>query len=170
MVTICKHLVLLAFSPSIPSCIIIWYDCLFFFFLRGGTFTFSFQISPLYPHDAPKVKCKTKVIKFSVACCTKCYCSVFLTELPKSIHPSGVPSQHWLGRKCLPEHSSRRLEACAQHKHYHIWIISSFHGTYLFFHQDAYLKIYITLAGGSPRTGAKSWGSSESWRGSSVEG
>ncbi|GER37604.1 ubiquitin-conjugating enzyme family protein [Striga asiatica] len=27
----------------------------------GGTFVFSFQISPIYPHDAPKVKCKTKV-------------------------------------------------------------------------------------------------------------
>ncbi|GER47927.1 ubiquitin-conjugating enzyme family protein [Striga asiatica] len=26
----------------------------------GGTFVFSFQISPLYPHAAPKVKCKTK--------------------------------------------------------------------------------------------------------------
>lgn len=29
----------------------------------GGIFTFTFQISPIYPHDAPKVKCKTKVIK-----------------------------------------------------------------------------------------------------------
>lgn len=28
---------------------------------RGGTFLFSFKVSPLYPHDAPKVKCKTKV-------------------------------------------------------------------------------------------------------------
>ncbi|KAI3464996.1 hypothetical protein Pfo_021659 [Paulownia fortunei] len=27
----------------------------------GGTFVFSFQISPIYPHEAPKVKCKTKV-------------------------------------------------------------------------------------------------------------
>ncbi|KAK6792869.1 hypothetical protein RDI58_011950 [Solanum bulbocastanum] len=27
----------------------------------GGTFTFSFSISPIYPHEAPKVKCKTKV-------------------------------------------------------------------------------------------------------------
>ncbi|CAI9763699.1 unnamed protein product [Fraxinus pennsylvanica] len=27
----------------------------------GGTFIFSFQISPIYPHEAPKVKCKTKV-------------------------------------------------------------------------------------------------------------
>ncbi|CAK0786465.1 putative NEDD8-conjugating enzyme Ubc12-like [Coccomyxa viridis] len=28
---------------------------------RGGCFTFSFNISTAYPHDAPKVKCKTKV-------------------------------------------------------------------------------------------------------------
>ncbi|KAJ6409188.1 hypothetical protein OIU84_008814 [Salix udensis] len=26
----------------------------------GGTFVFSFQISSIYPHEAPKVKCKTK--------------------------------------------------------------------------------------------------------------
>jgi ubiquitin-protein ligase len=34
-------------------------DCACFF--RGGVFTFSFNISTSYPHDAPKVKCKTKV-------------------------------------------------------------------------------------------------------------
>lgn len=28
---------------------------------RGGTFYFSFTVSPIYPHEAPKVKCKTKV-------------------------------------------------------------------------------------------------------------
>ncbi|KAG5236851.1 NEDD8-conjugating enzyme Ubc [Salix suchowensis] len=27
----------------------------------GGTFVFSFQISSIYPHEAPKVKCKTKL-------------------------------------------------------------------------------------------------------------
>ncbi|KAF3953999.1 hypothetical protein CMV_020606 [Castanea mollissima] len=27
----------------------------------GGTFLFSFNVSPIYPHEAPKVKCKTKV-------------------------------------------------------------------------------------------------------------
>eukprot|EP00897_Mesotaenium_endlicherianum_P004836 jgi/Mesen1/4380/ME000222S03507 len=27
----------------------------------GGTFVFSFQIPQVYPHEAPKVKCKTKV-------------------------------------------------------------------------------------------------------------
>ncbi|KAM7250555.1 hypothetical protein ACFE04_022438 [Oxalis oulophora] len=27
----------------------------------GGTFLFTFQVSPIYPHEAPKVKCKTKV-------------------------------------------------------------------------------------------------------------
>ncbi|KAL6537988.1 CAAX prenyl protease [Orobanche gracilis] len=26
----------------------------------GGTFVFSFNTSPIYPHEAPKVKCKTK--------------------------------------------------------------------------------------------------------------
>ncbi|KAK4584366.1 hypothetical protein RGQ29_022195 [Quercus rubra] len=26
----------------------------------GGNFSFSFQVSPIYPHEAPKVKCKTK--------------------------------------------------------------------------------------------------------------
>ncbi|XP_022739787.1 NEDD8-conjugating enzyme Ubc12 isoform X1 [Durio zibethinus] len=30
-------------------------------FYSGGTFLFSFQVSPIYPHEAPKVKCKTKV-------------------------------------------------------------------------------------------------------------
>ncbi|EFJ19328.1 RUB1-conjugating enzyme 2, E2 [Selaginella moellendorffii] len=30
-------------------------------YYQDGTFVFSFQISPLYPHEAPKVKCKTKV-------------------------------------------------------------------------------------------------------------
>lgn len=30
-------------------------------FFSGGVFTFTFQIAPLYPHEAPKVKCKTKV-------------------------------------------------------------------------------------------------------------
>ncbi|KAK9918997.1 hypothetical protein WJX75_008563 [Coccomyxa subellipsoidea] len=28
---------------------------------KGGTFTFDFVIATSYPHDAPKVKCKTKV-------------------------------------------------------------------------------------------------------------
>jgi hypothetical protein len=28
---------------------------------RGGKFLFDFVISPGYPYDAPKVKCKTKV-------------------------------------------------------------------------------------------------------------
>nr|CAD1834442.1 unnamed protein product [Ananas comosus var. bracteatus] len=27
----------------------------------GGTFIFTFQVSPSYPHEPPKVKCKTKV-------------------------------------------------------------------------------------------------------------
>ncbi|XP_047338215.1 NEDD8-conjugating enzyme Ubc12-like [Impatiens glandulifera] len=27
----------------------------------GGTFLFSFQVPPVYPHEPPKVKCKTKV-------------------------------------------------------------------------------------------------------------
>uniref|UniRef100_A0A5B7APF8 Putative NEDD8-conjugating enzyme Ubc12 n=1 Tax=Davidia involucrata TaxID=16924 RepID=A0A5B7APF8_DAVIN len=27
----------------------------------GGTFVFSFQVAPVYPHEPPKVKCKTKV-------------------------------------------------------------------------------------------------------------
>ncbi|KAK4260013.1 hypothetical protein QN277_003189 [Acacia crassicarpa] len=30
-------------------------------YYMGGTFLFSFQVSPIYPHEAPKVKCKTKV-------------------------------------------------------------------------------------------------------------
>eukprot|EP00270_Netrium_digitus_P020054 TRINITY_DN811_c0_g1_i1.p1 TRINITY_DN811_c0_g1~~TRINITY_DN811_c0_g1_i1.p1 ORF type:complete len:184 (-),score=19.13 TRINITY_DN811_c0_g1_i1:182-733(-) len=30
-------------------------------FYTGGTFVFSFQIPQVYPHEAPKVKCKTKV-------------------------------------------------------------------------------------------------------------
>lgn len=30
-------------------------------FYRGGTFKFSFAVPTVYPHEAPKVKCKTKV-------------------------------------------------------------------------------------------------------------
>lgn len=30
-------------------------------YYTGGTFVFSFQIPHVYPHEAPKVKCKTKV-------------------------------------------------------------------------------------------------------------
>ncbi|KAJ6682079.1 NEDD8-CONJUGATING ENZYME UBC12-LIKE-RELATED [Salix koriyanagi] len=69
----------------------------------GGTFLFSFQVSPIYPHEAPKVKCKTK----------------------------GLPSKHRFRRKCLPQYLARRLETCPQYKHYHLRIISSLHGTKL---------------------------------------
>lgn len=30
-------------------------------YYQNGTFVFSFEVPPIYPHDAPKVKCKTKV-------------------------------------------------------------------------------------------------------------
>eukprot|EP00245_Coleochaete_scutata_P000282 TRINITY_DN10354_c0_g1_i1.p1 TRINITY_DN10354_c0_g1~~TRINITY_DN10354_c0_g1_i1.p1 ORF type:complete len:185 (-),score=42.03 TRINITY_DN10354_c0_g1_i1:1115-1669(-) len=30
-------------------------------YYQGGSFTFSFQVPTVYPHEAPKVKCKTKV-------------------------------------------------------------------------------------------------------------
>ncbi|KAJ8464111.1 hypothetical protein OPV22_026663 [Ensete ventricosum] len=30
-------------------------------YYQGGTFVFTFQVSPSYPHEPPKVKCKTKV-------------------------------------------------------------------------------------------------------------
>ncbi|XP_035814747.1 putative ubiquitin-conjugating enzyme family isoform X2 [Zea mays] len=30
-------------------------------YYMGGAFVFTFQVSPSYPHDPPKVKCKTKV-------------------------------------------------------------------------------------------------------------
>lgn len=30
-------------------------------YYKGGSFLFTFQVSPIYPHEAPKVKCKTKV-------------------------------------------------------------------------------------------------------------
>lgn len=35
---------------------------------RGGAFTFSFNISTSYPHDAPKVKCRTKARRMHGAC------------------------------------------------------------------------------------------------------
>lgn len=41
---------------------------------------------------------------------------------------AGLPSQYWLGRKCLPKHPSWRLETCSEHKHHHIWVVSPFHG------------------------------------------
>ncbi|KAG2244458.1 hypothetical protein Bca52824_093683 [Brassica carinata] len=30
-------------------------------YYHNGKFAFTFQVSPVYPHEAPKVKCKTKV-------------------------------------------------------------------------------------------------------------
>ncbi|KAB2051632.1 hypothetical protein ES319_A12G067700v1 [Gossypium barbadense] len=30
-------------------------------YYHGGTFLFSFKVSPIYPHEAPKVKCKTTI-------------------------------------------------------------------------------------------------------------
>lgn len=30
-------------------------------YYQGGSFLFTFKVSSLYPHDAPKVKCKTKI-------------------------------------------------------------------------------------------------------------
>ncbi|THU58572.1 hypothetical protein C4D60_Mb03t15790 [Musa balbisiana] len=30
-------------------------------YYQGGRFVFTFQVSPSYPHEPPKVKCKTKV-------------------------------------------------------------------------------------------------------------
>jgi len=30
-------------------------------FYKGGTFSFSFKVSPSYPHEPPKVKCETTV-------------------------------------------------------------------------------------------------------------
>ncbi|CAN6680282.1 unnamed protein product [Malus baccata var. baccata] len=30
-------------------------------YYKGGVFLFTFQVAPIYPHEAPKVKCKTKV-------------------------------------------------------------------------------------------------------------
>jgi len=30
-------------------------------FHKGATIAFTFKVSPMYPHEAPKVKCKTKV-------------------------------------------------------------------------------------------------------------
>ncbi|KAE8665928.1 putative carbohydrate transporter [Hibiscus syriacus] len=73
----------------------------------GGTLLFSFQVSPTYPHEAPKVKCKTMVDCFRLS------------------------SKYRLGRKRLPQHLARRLETGAEYKHSNLWIISSFHGTCL---------------------------------------
>ncbi len=36
---------------------------------RAGTFLFDFTIATSYPHDAPKVKCKTKVPSQSELAC-----------------------------------------------------------------------------------------------------
>jgi hypothetical protein len=44
---------------------------------------------------------------------------------------AGLPSKHWLGRKCLSQYLARRLETCPQYKHHHLWIISSLHGIIL---------------------------------------
>jgi len=30
-------------------------------YYKGGSFLFTFNVSASYPHEAPKVKCKTKV-------------------------------------------------------------------------------------------------------------
>jgi ubiquitin-conjugating enzyme E2 M len=30
-------------------------------YYKGGRFVFNFKVGPSYPHEAPKVKCETKV-------------------------------------------------------------------------------------------------------------
>ena len=35
---------------------------------RGGAFTFTFTVPPVYPHEPPKVKCKTKARGPGAAC------------------------------------------------------------------------------------------------------
>merc|ERR1719263_2627181 len=30
-------------------------------FWKGATYSFVFNVAPLYPHEAPKVKCETKI-------------------------------------------------------------------------------------------------------------
>jgi hypothetical protein len=47
---------------------------------RGGTFTFSFSIPTIYPHEAPKVKCKTKVSVFIRGLCMKLLGAVFFSQ------------------------------------------------------------------------------------------
>jgi hypothetical protein len=56
---------------------------------RGGCFSFSFNVSPGYPHEPPKVKCKTKV---------RCCCALSLLSAlqpgvsfwPAIHHPSSL--------------------------------------------------------------------------------
>ena len=42
----------------------------------GGSFLFTFNISANYPHEAPKVKCKTKVRRSNIGGTHICECEV----------------------------------------------------------------------------------------------
>uniref|UniRef100_Q9SDY5-2 Isoform 2 of NEDD8-conjugating enzyme Ubc12 n=1 Tax=Arabidopsis thaliana TaxID=3702 RepID=Q9SDY5-2 len=77
-------------------------------YYHNGTFVFTFQVSPVYPHEAPKVKCKTKVglssfympyivysFYFKIVCVVETLC--WFSCL-------GLSSQYRFGRKRLPEH------------------------------------------------------------------
>lgn len=116
----------------LSTCVALLFMCLQ---IRCGTFIFSFQISPIYPHEAPKVKCKTKVYESPFFLVRIEFCPWSLISWNYFSYNfliiAGLSSQYWLGWKCLPEHSSRGLEACAKHKYNHLWVIPSFHGIHV---------------------------------------
>lgn len=120
------------------------YHCCIFCY-SGGTFLFSFHVSPIYPHEAPKVKCKTKVgwsfhyifnyrSRFWVFAALLSY-SVTMLWIYLSLHIvfAGLPSKYWFGRECLSQHLKRRLETCPEYKHCYLWLVSSLYGMALFF-------------------------------------
>jgi len=40
---------------------------------------------------------------------------------------TGLPSQYWLGRQCVPQYSAWRLEAYSEYQHHRLWVVSSLH-------------------------------------------
>ena len=95
---------------------------------RAGAFVFSFDISTGYPHDAPKVKCQTKVDLMTHTTSARQFSSGRSPCFFLTFCISGVPSKHRSGGKCVPEHPQGGLEACAQHQFHHIWPSIPVHG------------------------------------------
>lgn len=82
-------------------------------FHKGGSFTFSFVVAPTYPHEAPKVKCKTKARAARPA-----GCAAVLAPPPRSplrarlsltspAYAPGVPPEHRPRGQRVPEYFAR---------------------------------------------------------------
>lgn len=81
---------------------------------RGGTFIFSFAVPSVYPHEAPKVKCLTKV-RETKNLRMKSASELLPTDVVCYSFP-GISPKHRLRRKRMLEYTARRLETCLKHQ------------------------------------------------------